>query len=320
MVDQTELKRATALPVEARDDALTGGRPRPDALTPEDEATLAAAVRALEGTSFASQLSGLVGRQLGFAGDLLPARVTETANKAAGTALRFALRGAVKSLPVEVQPPRNRLHLAAVAASGAVGGAFGLATLPLELPLSTTLILRSVADIARGEGEDLEDPEGLLSCLEVFALGSGRDVALGESSYFAVRALLAKSVTEAARHILSRGIADETAPVLSRLMGQIASRFGLVVSQKFVAQAVPLIGAVTGAGINAAFLDHYQRLAQGHFTVRRLERTYGPDLVRAAYDRIRAAASPAGGPSPSADPARAARGSAARAGGGTRRG
>src|SRR5207248_2064595 len=83
------------------------------------------------------------------------------------------------------RPPRNRLHLAAVAASGAVGGAFGLATLPLELPLSTTLILRSVADIARGEGEDLEDPEGLLSCLEVFALGSGRDVALGESSYFA---------------------------------------------------------------------------------------------------------------------------------------
>ena len=320
MVDETELQGVTALPVAAGGVSPVEAQARPDTLTPEDEATLRRAVRALEGTSFASQLSGLVGRQLGFAGDLLPARVTETANKAAGTALRFALRGAVRSLPAEVQAPRNRLHLAAVAASGAVGGAFGLATLPLELPLSTTLILRSVADIARGEGEDLEDPEGLLSCLEVFALGSGREVALGESSYFAVRALLAKSVSEAARHILARGIADETAPVLSRLLGQIASRFGLVVSQKFVAQAVPLIGAVTGAGINAAFMDHYQRLARGHFTVRRLERVYGPDVVRAAYERIRASAAPPGSQTPDADPVLSPRGSAALAGDEAKRG
>ncbi len=263
---------------------------RPGALSPEDEAALADAVRALEGTSFAANLSGLVGRQLGFAGDLLPARVTEIANRAAGTALRFALRGAVRSLSGEERPPQNRFHLAAVAATGAVGGAFGLATLPVELPLSTTLILRSVADIARAAGEDMEDPEAVLSCLEVFALGGGGEAALGESSYFAVRALLAKSVTEAARHIVTRGLADEAAPVLSRLLGQIASRFGLVVSQKVVAQAVPVIGAVTGAGINAAFMDHYQRLARGHFAVRRLERVYGADAVRAAYERLRAAA------------------------------
>lgn len=261
-----------------------------EALSAADEASLADAVRALESSSFAAHLSGIVGRQLGFAGDLLPARVAETANKAAGTALRFALRSAVKSLPVDAQPPRNRLHLAAVAASGAVGGAFGIATLPLELPLSTTLILRSVADIARSEGENLADPEAVLSCLEVFALGTGRDALIGESSYFAVRALLAKSVTEAARHIVARGVADEAAPVLSRLLGQIASRFGLVVTQKAAAQAVPVIGAVTGAAINAAFMDHYQRLAHGHFAVRRLERLYGADVVRAAYDRLRGAA------------------------------
>ena len=267
----------------------TPGAGRVGALSPEDEAALADAVRALEGTSFAAHLSGLVGRQLGFAGDLLPARVTEVANTAAGTALRFALRGAGRWLSGGDRPPHNGFHLAAGAASGAIGGAFGLATLPVELPLSTTLILRSVADIARAAGEDVEDPEAVLSCLEVFALGEGGDAALGESSYFAVRALLAKSVTEAARHIMTRGLADEAAPVLSRLLGQIASRFGLAVSQKVVAQAVPVIGAVTGAGINAAFMDHYQRLARGHFAVRRLERVYGADLVRAAYERLRAA-------------------------------
>ena len=273
---------------------------RPGALSPEDEAVLADAMRALEATSFAANLSGLVGRQLGFAGELLPARVTEVADKAAGAALGFALRGAVRSLSGERRPPQNRLHLAAVAATGAIGGAFGLATLPVELPLSTTLILRSVADIAQSAGEDLHDPEAVLSCLEVFALGTGGDAALGESSYFAVRALLAKSVTEAARHIMARGVADEAAPVLSRLLGQIASRFGLVVSQKLVAQAVPVIGAVTGAAINAAFMDHYQRLARGHFAVRHLERVYGPELVRAAYERLRAAA--AGGAAAEAGP------------------
>ncbi len=262
---------------------------RPPGLSSEDEAALAEAVRALEGSSFASQISGLVGRQLGFAGELLPARVAETANKAAATALRFALRGAVRSLSPQTQAPKKRMHLAAVAATGAIGGAFGLATLPVELPLSTTLILRSVADIARQAGEDLDDPEAMLSCLEVFALGTGSDVVSGESSYFAVRALLAKSVTEATRHIVARGITDEAAPVLSRLLGQIASRFGVVVGQKVLAQAVPIIGAITGAGINAAFMDHYQKLAEGHFAVRRLERIYGPDLVQAAYQRLRAA-------------------------------
>ena len=263
---------------------------RPGSLTADDEAALARAVEALEAPSFASHLTGLVGRQIGFAGDLVPAKVADAANKAAAVALKTALRAAVRSLPTKgtARPAAKRFHLAAVAASGALGGAFGLASLPVELPVSTTLILRSVADIARESGEDFDDPEAVLACLEVFALGGGgRDPAIGESGYFAVRALLAKSVTEAARHMIGRSIADEATPVLARFLGQIASRFGLVVSQKIFAQAVPLIGAVTGAGINAAFMDHYQTLASGHFTVRRLERLYGADLVRAAYARLK---------------------------------
>ena len=258
-------------------------------LSAADEAALVDAVAALEGSSLAAQLSNLVGRQIGFAGELIPARVAETANKAATTALRYAMRAAVKGLPTDDRPASNRFHMAAVAASGAVGGAFGLATLPVELPLSTTMILRAVADIARTQGEDLGEPEALLACVEVFALGSARDAAFGESTYFAVRTLLAKSVTEAARHMIGRGIADEAAPVLARLLSQIASRFGMVVTQKLLAQAVPVIGAVTGAAINATFMNHYQTLARGHFTVRRLERVYGTDTVRAAYERLRAA-------------------------------
>jgi len=45
--------------------------------------------------------------------------------------------------------------------------------------------------------------------------------------------------------------------------------------------------SIGGAAINAAFVDHFQTLARGHFVVRRLERTYGKGTVRRAYDQIR---------------------------------
>ena len=157
-------------------------------------------------------------------------------------------------------------------ASGAAGGAFGLATLPIELPVSTIIMLRSIAAIARNEGEDPSHPETALSCIQVFALGGRTDSAdPSESGYFAVRALLAKSVTEAARFIAERGIIEEGAPVLVRFTTLVASRFGVVLSQKFAAQALPVVGALGGASVNYVFIEHFQEIAQGHFTVRRLE-------------------------------------------------
>ena len=181
------------------------------------------------------------------------------------------------------------LHKALAATSGAVGGSFGLAALPIELPISTVIMLRSIGDIARAEGEDLRDPETVLSCLQVFALGGLKGEAdIANSGYFAVRGLLAKSVAEAARFIVDRGVVAEGGPVLVRLIAQIASRFGVVVTQKLAAQAVPIIGAL-GAAVNYAFIDHFQEIARAHFTVRRLERRYGKDVVRMAYDKLSAA-------------------------------
>lgn len=66
------------------------------------------------------------------------------------------------------------MHKSIAVLAGAAGGAFGIASLPVELPFSTTIMLRSIADIARAEGLDLADPKTALACLEVFALG-GRD-------------------------------------------------------------------------------------------------------------------------------------------------
>lgn len=192
-------------------------------------------------------------------------------------------------------PPGDRGHKALAALSGAVGGAFGLSTLAVELPLSTTLMLRSIAEIAQREGEDLADPEAALACMQVFALG-GRGAKAeaspgnaAESGYFAVRGALAKAMSEAARYAAGRGLLDESAPALMRFAGQVGARFGGVVSQKLAAQAVPVLGAIGGAAVNTAFMDHFQAIARGHFTVRRLERRYGKALVREAYEAERAA-------------------------------
>ena len=77
--------------------------------------------------------------------------------------------------------------------------------------------------------------------------------------------------------------------MLVRLVGQIAPRFGVVVTQKLAAQAVPVIGALGGAVVNYAFINHFQEIARAHFTVRRLERRYGKDAVRTAYNKLSSA-------------------------------
>ena len=257
-------------------------------LTGEDHAALARAVDALERVTLATRLTSLMGRQLAFAGQVIPERARAAASRAATLALRGAMHVVLRSLGTGPRPARRGLHRAAVIAAGAAGGAFGLASLPLELPASTVLMLRAIADVARAEGEDLHDPEAALACLEVFALG-GRapDDDHMNGGYFAVRGLLAQSITEASRFILERGVADEGAPVLVRFLVQVAARFGFVVSQKLAAQAVPVIGAVGGAAVNYAFIAHFQDVAHGHFTVRRLERRYGASLIQQEYERLR---------------------------------
>jgi hypothetical protein len=122
----------------------------------------------------------------------------------------------------------------------------------------------------------------------VFALGGPTADETGvEADYFAVRTMLARGLVEIADFAIDKGAIRESAPFLVRFLTQIASRFGVVVSQKVAAQAVAVVGAVGGAAVNLAFIEHFQDVARGHFTVRRLERVYGADAVRSEYERIK---------------------------------
>jgi hypothetical protein len=259
----------------------------PGTLSPEDLAALARAVDQLEHKGFASRLTNALGHEIERLGRMVPANITNVVDRAGESAIRTAFNTALRTLSPRGSTDQRLAHKAVATLSGTVGGAFGLAALPIELPFSTVVMLRSIAAIARASGEDLSQPEAALACLQVFALGTGKENQLAlESSYFSVRAVLAKSVSEAARFVVNRGLADEGAPVIVRLISQIAARFGVVVSQKVAAQAVPVMGAAGGAAVNYAFIDHFQSIAEGHFTVRRLERVYGPEIVRAEYDRL----------------------------------
>jgi EcsC protein family len=256
-------------------------------ITPDDRDALREAVNALEHPSLAGRLTNIVGKPVELIGYALPSFAKEAIASATSKGLQAALKVALRTLPSSAWPHSQLLHRGLATASGAIGGTFGLAALPVELPASTIIMLRSIADIARREGEDLSDPEVALCCVEVFALGGragSKDAS--ESGYFAVRSVLAKTVTEAARFITERGVIKEGAPILLKFVTQVAARFGLVVSQKVAAQALPVVGALGGAAVNYAFLEHFQEIARGHFTVRRLERIYGADRVRAEYELI----------------------------------
>ncbi len=257
--------------------------------TEEDLDRLREAILLLESPAFLVKAANMIGAPVERLLASLPTSVSTTVRHATTAAIQKALVVAVGSLGTGGENrPARMFHKIAVGTTGGIGGFFGLASLAVELPISTTLMLRSIAEIARSEGEDLQDPNTQMACLEVFALGgraAGDDAA--ETTYYAMRATLARAVSEAASFIAERGLAREGAPPLVRLVTQIAARFGIVVSDKAAAQLVPLVGAAGGASINLLFMDHFQKMASGHFTIRSLEREYGPDAVEAEYERLR---------------------------------
>lgn len=246
----------------------------------------------LENPSFAARAVSAFGRPIESVIGRLPQgvhdRIQSVTRKSIERALDLALRTLGEGRPGKRSADRRHRVLTAV--TGGVGGMFGLPGLAVELPVSTAAMLRSIADIARSEGEDLRSPEARLSCLQVLALGGAAasdDAA--ETGYFAVRAVFSKTIAEVAEVLTERGAARHAAPAVVEFVARLAARFGVSVSEKVAAQAVPVVGAVGGAAINVLFTAHFQSMARGHFIVRRLERAHGAEAVRQAYQALPAA-------------------------------
>lgn len=167
------------------------------------------------------------------------------------------------------QPRANRLHRLATAASGAASGFAGFPGVIFDIPFTTMTILRSIAEVARDSGEDLSAEDTRRACLEVLAFG-GPDNADDETElgYWATRL----------------GVNHLT---INMLIKSAAGRFGMVISDKIMAQAVPVAGAVTGGLLNYAFTEYYQKMARVHFCLRTLERRSGETLaLRQCFDQM----------------------------------
>ncbi len=160
--------------------------------------------------------------------------------------------------------PWSRSRRLMASASGAMSGLAGLPGAAVDLPFTTAMMLRAIAEIARAHGEDIRDPETRRACIEVFTLGSvpGED-SDAEVSYWAARATLNHTTVAAT-------------------IQQAARLLVVPLSEKLLAQAVPIAGAFAGGTLNYAFMRYFQQIAQVHFAVRALERRTGDSaLVRA---------------------------------------
>jgi len=268
---------------------------RAAALSTDDLNALRRAKHVLESPSLTLKLTSLLGAPVEKMIGKLPDVATGKINDATQLALRKCLGIALRTLgkpAADGTGTRERrsslLHKLAVATTGAAGGAFGFVALPVELPVTTTLIFRSVCDIARSEGEDLSSVDAQLQCLAVLGMGGNPDRKEEEADlgYCMLRGALAQAISKASSDLSSKGVAAHGSAAVLRLVQTVASRFSVQVTEQMAAKSIPAIGAVLGATVNTLFIDHFQQMARGHFTVRRLERKYGSPAVRAAYQAI----------------------------------
>lgn len=275
-------------------------------LTPADYNDLKTALKLLESPTITARISNLIGTPLELAVKKLPDKASEAINATVNLALNKAVDAALWSM--ENQPNKKaspKLHKLYTGFTGALGGAFGFSAVLVELPITTTIMMRAVADMARAQGFSLDDYTTKKMCVEVFAYGgrTAKDDAT-DSGYYAFRYflnqtmnVLSKEMAEVAARqtareggkLVSAGFAPspaQTGAWLAKLIEKIAVRYKITVTSKIAAQIVPVIGAVTGASINAMFTDYYQDVARGHFIVKRLELKYGPTVVESEYKKL----------------------------------
>jgi EcsC protein family len=257
-------------------------------ISDSDKKELKLAKGLLENPGIAIKITNMIGFPIERGIEKLPAKWRDKIGAITQKALLKASEAAIFTIKdVPGEKSSNRWHKLGVATTGGIGGFFGIAALAIELPISTGIMLRSIAEIARSQGESITNIETKLACLEVFALG-GKSISdeSSESGYYAVRALLANTVSEAVEFIAEKGFAESGAPIIVRLIAKISQRLGIQISEKAAAQAIPAIGAAGGALINTIFINHFQDMAKGHFIVRKLERAYGKETIKKVYEEL----------------------------------
>lgn len=277
-------------------------KPVINTISKEDLQAIKKAKRDMEDIGFVMKGLNKIGSTLESGIKKIPAKqqrwLQEQVNKSLVTVVKSNL-STMKNGEV-FKKPSNQTYKTLVTTTGAASGFFGSGTgigtaiFVSELMVSTKFMMRSILDIARSHGEDLHDFDTQLACIQVFALGGkSKDDDGLESTYYTMRAGLNSAVKGASNFVAQNGLNGlnkmllNSANPLMKLIGVIAGRFSVQVSEKFIAQAIPIIGAAGGGSINYVFINHFQTVANAHFTIRSLERKYGSELVMKTYEDLK---------------------------------
>ncbi|OYY78112.1 MAG: hypothetical protein B7Y43_06745 [Sphingomonas sp. 28-62-20] len=163
---------------------------------------------------------------------------------------------------------REGFHRFLAGVAGAIGGAGGIATTLADLAFTTTLVLRSIQEIAISYGEDLDDPDVRAHCIAVFGTGGPLvdDDSLDTALWAGRIALSHQSVSATIRAVVPQ--------------------LGKTLSEGLLTRAAPLVGAVAGAAINSAFMGYYQRMAHVNFRLRQLSSDHTPKEILACFARV----------------------------------
>ena len=190
----------------------------------------------------------------------LPASVRDQIERVTAQALQASYGVAARAPDLGPRGP-----VAAVIATGAAGGAGGLPTAVAELPVTVTLFLNAIRTEARDAGLDPNEDWVRAECLQVFSAGSPLKEDDGvNTSFIGSRLAL-------------------TGSAVQNLVAAIAPKLATVLGQKLAAQAIPVIGAVSGATLNVAYLAYYREVARVRFALVRLAELHGTEAVEAEF-------------------------------------
>ncbi len=267
-------------------------------ITLADEILLIKAKQDMNTMSYLMKGFNFIGGKIEDGVELLPEKVQtfvfKSTTKVLEKVVQVNLSTMKKGKPFK--KPSKVVYKTLVTTTGAASGFLGTGTpivgqaaFAADLALTTKFIMRTIMDIARGKGEDLHTLEAQFQCLQVLALGGDSDSDDGaDTSYYASRIAIQTSINKASEigiQGLVKSLSSSSNPLYKSFAGIVAS-FSTKVSEKVAAQLIPVVGGLTGGAINYAFISHFQKMAEAHFTIRMLERKYGMALVQATYDGI----------------------------------
>ena len=162
------------------------------------------------------------------------------------------------------------------------GGAPGIGTVVGVMAADAAAVVvganRAVAHIAAYYGYDLDHPDERLFALAVLSMGTA-----AETGKAAAYIELDKLVQALARRATWEQLQQS---VVTRVIEKVFTRLGFRITQRKLGQAVPIVGTLIGAGMNARLLSSVTNDAEQIYRERFLRDRYGLEPVTVTATQV----------------------------------